>query len=261
MRTKRPVLITALCGLLALIPGCATNSAPRGWLRQSEETQFMAFGGWIDVQHKTATLQKRPQKMKGELIAIHTDSIFILTETGLLVLSKADISRAKVTAFNSNSSTTIGWTFLGTLSTLSHGLFLIFTAPAWILTGTIATIAQSRAPQIAKTKRNTWEALAKYARFPQGITVADRIWLSAAQLPGLTIFKSNNISPDKLQTGVYVQLIYRTYGINRVIVETSGFIVSFDDTRLQFQPVNHKDQIAEEVKVDYKQIMSLKIFR
>ena len=60
------------------------------------------------------------------------------------------------------------WTLLGTLSTGSHGFFLILSAPVWILTGTVAAVNQSRQP-VLTYPRQGWAGWRAYARFPQGL--------------------------------------------------------------------------------------------
>lgn len=171
MRTDRPTLIVSLCLLIALLPGCAVNSAPGGWLRQPEETQTTAFGGWMEVKY-TATGETR--HARGELIAVEPDSVYILSayavaDTELIAISKNAISKAKLTAYRANASNLALWTVAGMLTTLSHGYFLTFTLPGWFLFGTLATAGQTRAPQITGSNRTNWENFAQYARFPQGL--------------------------------------------------------------------------------------------
>jgi hypothetical protein len=67
---------------------------------------------------------------------------------------------------------------LGTLSTISNGGFLIFTAPMWLIGGSLAVGGESRAPE-RKSPPLTWVELAPFARFPQGIP--DGIALTALQ--------------------------------------------------------------------------------
>jgi len=57
---------------------------------------------------------------------------------------------------------------MGALSTLSNGYLLVFTAPLWMIGGTIAAHSQYHAP-IVKTPNEEWERVRPYARFPQGL--------------------------------------------------------------------------------------------
>jgi hypothetical protein len=61
-----------------------------------------------------------------------------------------------------------GLVLLGTLSTISNGAFLLFTAPMWIIGGSIATGARSFEPIVDYPKRD-WGHLAPFARYPQGM--------------------------------------------------------------------------------------------
>ena len=62
------------------------------------------------------------------------------------------------------------WTVAGTLSTASHGVALLLSAPAWIIGGSVATTKVSHAPLITYPSR-PWSDLARYARFPQGLPI------------------------------------------------------------------------------------------
>jgi hypothetical protein len=106
--------------------------------------------------------------VQGELIALSPDRVFVLTDVGLLELPKTTISQAKLTAYDSGAVALGVWTFLGTLSTISHGVFLIISAPVWVIGGSAITAVQSHKPVISYPK-NSWEAFQRYARFPQGL--------------------------------------------------------------------------------------------
>jgi hypothetical protein len=70
------------------------------------------------------------------------------------------------------------WTALGVMSTFSHGVFLVLTAPVWAGVGAYATSVYTRAPLVMTL---SVEALRPYARFPQGIPPGlDRGTLRAA---------------------------------------------------------------------------------
>lgn len=203
MRTDRPIPMAILCFLVAYLPGCATHSAPRQWLRNPAQTQTLAVGGWMDVQYG------QKQRAQGELIAVHPDSLFILAEQGLIAFAMRDISRAKVTAYSANHELLAFWTIAGIMSTLSHGIGLVLSAPLWIIFGTVATISQSHQPQVSKNARTSWDAFAKYARFPRGIPKEiDRNALTFVSWPGAVFFKGEDIDANKLKKGVRVRVSY-----------------------------------------------------
>jgi hypothetical protein len=106
--------------------------------------------------------------MDGELIAVEFDTVFVLTESGLQGIFKPYVNSAKLTSYWHGAGGLAGWTFLGIISTASHGIGLILTAPVWLIVGASATAAQTYAPQ-EKLRDQDWEKLSKFARFPQGL--------------------------------------------------------------------------------------------
>ena len=61
---------------------------------------------------------------------------------------------------------------LGTLSTVSHGFFLVFSAPVWIITSTVIWNNQTKTAVERYPDDFEWitlDAMRVYARFPQGL--------------------------------------------------------------------------------------------
>lgn len=164
MRANFPALTTALALLLA--SGCAGSLAPRGWLpRNGYEAERTAYGAWIEVEYAAsgATVESR-----GEFIAVDKGRVYVLEDSSLRPIPRADIVKARLCRFGSGHSTIAVWALLGTLSTGSHGIALIISAPVWIISGTVAASAQSRAPREDYPGAD-WEELRAYARFPAGM--------------------------------------------------------------------------------------------
>ncbi len=151
-------------GTAVACAGCAHNSAPEGWLPKPAEAQAGAYGGWMELSYKQTT----EQRADGELIAVSADSVWLLGEDQALVIPTTAVKRGKLTAYAAQKGPLALWTLLGTLSTISNGVGLIFTAPMWIIGGSLAVGSESRAPE-RKSPRLTWGELAPYARFPQGM--------------------------------------------------------------------------------------------
>ena len=57
---------------------------------------------------------------------------------------------------------------LGTASTISNGYYLVFTAPLWIITGSIATFTYAREP-VVSLGSDAARDLRPFARFPIGM--------------------------------------------------------------------------------------------
>jgi hypothetical protein len=126
--------------------------------------QREAFGGWAAVRFgDTAS----PNVVQGELIAATSDSLFVLSlRDSLHVVARSAVNELKLTGYDSNWGYLSIWTFLGTLSTASHGAFLILSAPVWIIGGSVATASQSRRPIYTNPPL---DVLQQFARFPQGM--------------------------------------------------------------------------------------------
>ena len=154
-------------GLATAVAGaaCAGSSAPKEWLPKPVEAQATAYGGWIELTHQSSA---EPRRTEGELIAVSADSVWVLSETHGVVIPTSAVGKGKLTVYAGQRGTLTTWTVLGALSTLSNGGFLIFTAPMWIIGGSIAIGGESRAAE-RKHPPLTWTELAAFARFPQGM--------------------------------------------------------------------------------------------
>ena len=146
------------------VGGCATTTAPPGWLPSPPVAQSDGFGGWISVKYDT---ENSKAEEHGELIAVGSNQIYVLTAEEWLSISTSKISHFKLTAYDSNSRRLSAWTFLGTLSAYSHGWGAILSWPVWIIGGSLSTRAQSLAPVRYYTP--SLDELRAYARFPQGL--------------------------------------------------------------------------------------------
>lgn len=159
-----------LAGAL-LAAGCATNTAPPGFLPSPDEAQTEAYGGWIELRSAAGG---RNDRVDGELMAVTEDSVWVLGDSGAVVLPTAAVREGKLTAYRSGTGAVAGWTFLGVLSTVSNGVFLLGTAPLWIITGTVAGTRQSHIPERDVAPR-AWSQLAPFARFPHGMPAGVRL--------------------------------------------------------------------------------------
>ena len=151
-------------GTAVACAGCARNSAPEGWLPKPKDAQATAYGGWIELRYNQGT----EQRADGELIAVSADSVWVLSRDQALVIPTTAVRAGKLAAYAAQKGGRTLWTVVGTLSTISNGWFLFFTAPMWIIGGPFAVGSESRAPE-RKSPPLIWGELAPYARFPQGM--------------------------------------------------------------------------------------------
>jgi hypothetical protein len=165
MWSSKQVTRRALSLAAILAAACASNTAPSGFLPTPREAQRAAFGGWIELELLGTA---RQQTVQGELLAVTADTVWVLSDSAAEVLPTSVVGGGKLTAWRSGTGAVAGGTVLGVLSTISNGVLLIFTAPLWIVTGTVAGTSESFAPQRDMPPLR-WAELARFARFPQGM--------------------------------------------------------------------------------------------
>lgn len=167
----RRLLSASLCGVMIVTTAnCARHAPPTGWLPNANAAQRDVFGGWIVVS--AVGMDGERITRAGELIAVEDDSLYLLPaieNADLCALAWQDVRKAKLVRYKPKSEEMFAWTFLGTLSTLSHGFWLLLTAPFWILFGGISTDSMARSADLYYYPGEPWEAFAPYARFPRGM--------------------------------------------------------------------------------------------
>lgn len=166
MRVRKIFELIVPFALLLLLSGCASTTAPSGWLPSADESQKEAYGAWISVEYSSGS--KSLNKAEGEFIAVSQDTVFILSQDELFAIPLDKIKHGTLTTYDSQHGILALWTLGGSLSTASHGVGAIISLPVWILSGTIATTGQSFAP-VKTFPARSWDELKKYARFPQGL--------------------------------------------------------------------------------------------
>jgi hypothetical protein len=144
-----------------LAGACARHTAPPDFLPKPQDAGRDAHGGWVELTHLAT-------RIEGELLAVGADSVWVLRQRAVVALATRDVSELKVTGYAASKGPLIGWTALGSVSTASHGFFLVLSLPTWVIVGVVSTAAETNAAQL-KLPRAGWADLARYARFPQGL--------------------------------------------------------------------------------------------
>ena len=166
MRDRKFLLFLILGALGLLSLACAGSSAPSGYATPVEKMAEDGFGGWVSVG------LKHDKEVKGELIAISENSIYLLEADTLVELATKDVARIRLEAYRREHGSIMAWGFLGTLSTISHGLGLIISAPLWIISSTATAAGVSRNP-MHEFPDESLADLRKFARFPQGLPAGE----------------------------------------------------------------------------------------
>jgi hypothetical protein len=165
------ILISAI-----LFNGCATTYAPDNWLPDTPDVTQNVYGGWITVITEPDSLYPNEKWMQygGELISLDDNDIYLLYDS-LYQIPKKKIRNSTLELDEKNATVYGVWTFLGTLSTISNGKFLIITAPLWLLIGIPATVGESVRDryEMEEPTQEYWDSINKFARFPQGTANID----------------------------------------------------------------------------------------
>src|SRR5688572_13545439 len=112
-------LALAVCTTLA---ACAVNPAPRGVLPREEAIAQSGYGAWVYVATNNNNV------VEGELISASDDTLWVFDPTvSLHSVPRDSIQDAKVGLFAARTSGLSTWMALGTLATISNGVFLLAT--------------------------------------------------------------------------------------------------------------------------------------
>lgn len=150
--------------IACLLGGCASPK----YLPAYDAVDMSEYGSRITVE-KTAG-----QEIKGELIAIDSNSLIILADSNyikrmnstIIIIPRDEVQKFRLRYARSKN---FGWTipFFG-LATFSHGYYLVISAPVNLIITTAITVATASQFEYNE-KEMTWERLKMFARFPQGI--------------------------------------------------------------------------------------------
>lgn len=166
MRAVDAGVALTLAVAAACAPGCAGNPAPREWRPPAAVAQRSSRGGWITIEAVGASRVRSTDRplAEGELIAIDETAFHVLTTGGLQSVPRASAHRITLVRYGTPGGTLALWAVAGGFSTLSHGGFLLLTAPMWAIAGIAATLTEKRAGMLHDD-----DLARRFARFPQGL--------------------------------------------------------------------------------------------
>jgi hypothetical protein len=168
------MLIRSSIVLLAavLLGGCAASYAPDDWLPEADMVQEEQYGAWISLTPVNANprLKTKYVLISGEFIGADSNYVYVLG--GSIQAVPADsITRSVLELADTDRELYPAWGLLGALSTISHGFFLVFSLPTWIITGSIISSNEvsSNRYEEENPPKEYWSRLLKFSRFPQGM--------------------------------------------------------------------------------------------
>ncbi len=182
MRADRAAWCVLAVAGIASLPGCTASTAPPLWLPDAVQARDEAWGGWVEL---TTGKGVAADTVSGELLAVSEDSVYTLRDTLVLATALAAVTRGRLEYYDPRSGQLDKATLVGTISTITHGIGLIVSAPLWILVGSTSTAlvsgdgkyeldpAQPRDRAVAKPgatreRHASWRDLSLYARYPSG---------------------------------------------------------------------------------------------
>lgn len=105
-------------------------------------------------------------EVRGELVAADATGLWLAAGGDLVHLAPGQADRVMVEVLPDTRTGTTLATILGSASTLSHGVFLVFTLPAWLSAGAAAVVTSGRLHAVDARAGDI--RLSEFARFPQG---------------------------------------------------------------------------------------------
>jgi hypothetical protein len=177
---------SAIVAAVALA-ACTSNPDPRH--PTLAQMQRDGFGSWI-------ILETTRGEIRGELIACDGELVHVRADTVQRVVGvpKSAIERARVFEYESEGGFG-AWGGVGAASTISHGLFLLISLPAWMIVAG-ASAALEAGHVVIDYPDHDWPELARWARFPQGLppgaaekldAIDDAAGASSANAPPLAV--------------------------------------------------------------------------
>jgi len=152
--------IFIFCSILLVLTACMQTPGPGGWVPTIEKAKYEVYGAWTVVN-------QRESRNEGELIAAENSMIYLLTSEGLIQIPVSEITSLTIVPYKENKTAALV-SILGFVSTLSHGGWLIISAPIWLISGILNARTESASGILNRDTININE-LKKFARFPQGI--------------------------------------------------------------------------------------------
>jgi hypothetical protein len=151
-----------VCVVAVAAIACVSNPDPRK--RTLEMVQRDGHGGWIVIE------RSHGPEVAGELIDVAPGGLRVLVgapRAALISIPRGEIRTAKLWAWETQEGRIVANGLLGSVSTITHGYFLLFSLPIWLLSSTVAASVESNA-SIVGYPNDGWDRLSVWARFPQG---------------------------------------------------------------------------------------------
>lgn len=165
-RHVTPLLAVALLATPACKTANPDRTVHRGELERNVRVEEVPVRGSL-ITVKRLDVK---DKLVGELLAVDGEHLWLRVENKEFPLPRLDVQSVELELYPSKASDTAIWTGVGTASTLTHGWFLVLSAPIWLITGITSTVSASKEGTVVLEQPDL-DLLRQYARFPQGMPV------------------------------------------------------------------------------------------
>lgn len=151
--------------LAAVLAACSVSDpAPPAWRRSMQAAERSPRGAWVSVRLRSGGV------VQGELLAVDGHRVYVERGRHVVPIRLRDIAELDMSAYDAENGGIVAWSLFGTLSTLSHGLLLVISAPVWMLWGSATARDQDSEGYEELTGLEVFpDELRPWARFPQGI--------------------------------------------------------------------------------------------
>jgi hypothetical protein len=173
---KRINSIIAVFVSVLFLSGCSTAKIPMDYRFNPRNVKKEVTGSWIEINLFPTQVLSPEIKLSGELIAIQSDTVYILTEVQLRSILINEIFEATLYIYTNQAGKYALATgllyFPDILAAIADNIggFLAIGVP-WVLAGSIITLSvgNNDSNLLIYPGRNQIEDFRKFARFPKGM--------------------------------------------------------------------------------------------
>jgi len=177
LRMLRPGLMLAL----VLLAACTKKGSLRRDAAYGADSTTVEIGE-VPVKGFAVVVNHGDDTKAGELLAVDACFIYVQGEEGSVGIPSKDVESVKVQLYPSTAvSGVVLLTVVGSLSTISHGYYLIFSMPVWLGTGIGSAVSLANRDDIKIDHASP--LLYQFARFPQGLPPAWKVGQLMAGAP------------------------------------------------------------------------------
>ena len=174
LRKIKYILIFVIC--IISLDGCNNDMVPASYRFRLKEIKNAITGCWIEVNMHTKTIPVPETRLSGELIAIQSDTIYILTTLQLCSIPSEKVEDAILYVYKNQAGVYSAATILLFIPNIIAAIaknepyFLLLDAP-WVFYGTFISFKEgfSDSNLLIYPQKNKVSDFIKFARFPQGI--------------------------------------------------------------------------------------------